>query len=278
MTGSKWVRVPTTGNSQWIRVRTTKPGCFGTALGLFMVLLLVGAVIAYWYVFAPLAVVVLSVWLFVRRKRKRAAEEKLRHKPGPRDPWLDEVVVRLAEFEFTEFARNTGPDVAGVPIEGDVRLDAPRFSVVISLLASADLARQADFALRAKPEIRGAITQGRLLVRPEGRILYTADGHGGPVDEYRLNEVVQIVGGIAIGPPRPAGRALPAAPASSAVDRDAVSLGRPQASAADVPGSGSQNTSGDVLDQVQRLAMLRDSGVLTEAEFEEKKAELLRRL
>ena len=278
MTGSKWVRVPTTGNSQWIRVRTTKPGCFGTALGLFMVLLLVGAVIAYWYVFAPLAVVVLSVWLFVRRKRKRAAEEKLRHKPGPRDPWLDEVVVSLAEFEFTEFARNTGPDVAGVPIEGDVRLDAPRFSVVISLLASADLARQADFALRAKPEIRGAITQGRLLVRPEGRILYTADGHGGPVDEYRLNEVVQIVGGIAIGPPRPAGRALPAAPASSAADRDAVSLGRPQASAADVPGSGSQNTSGDVLDQVQRLALLRDSGVLTEAEFEEKKAELLRRL
>jgi hypothetical protein len=33
-----------------------------------------------------------------------------------------------------------------------------------------------------------------------------------------------------------------------------------------------------VLDQIKRLAELRDAGVLSEAEFEAKKAELLRRI
>ncbi len=278
MSPSRWVRVPTTGNSQWIRVRTNQPGCIGSVFGLFVLLFLIAAVIAYWYVFVPLAVVIASAWLIYRSRRKRAEQEKLRHRPGPRDPWLDEVVVTLAEFEFSEFARNTGSQVAGVPIEGDVRLDAPRFSVVITLLATAELARQADLALRAKPEVRSAIADGKLLIRTEGRILYTANGRGGPVDEARLNEVAQIVGSIAIGPPRagpPTISARPApSPAGSAVSQAPA---RPQAPPVSVPAPGTHVT-GDLLERIQRLAKLRDSGALSESEFQEKKAELLRRL
>jgi len=244
-----------------------------------MVLLVVAAVIAYWYIFVSLVVVATSVWLIYRSRKKNAEEEKLRHRAGPRDPWLNEIAVSLAEFEFSEYARNTGSQVAGVPIEGDVRLDAPRFSVIITLLATAELARQADFALRAKPEMRSAIADGKLLIRTEGRILYTANGLGGPVDESRLNEVAQIVGGIAIGPLRAGPPTRPVKPVSSpAVSAASKAPARPRPPPVSVPAPEIQHRTADLLDQIQRLATLRDSGALTESEFQEKKEEILRRL
>jgi hypothetical protein len=244
-----------------------------------MVAFLIGAVVELWYVFAPLAVVVGSAWLLFRRRKKRAEEERLRHRRGPRDPWLDEVVVSLAEFGFSEYGRNTGSQVAGVPIEGDVRLDAPRFSVVVTLCATPELARQAELALRAKPEVRSAMEAGKLLVRSEGRILYTANGRGGVVDESRLDEVAQIVGGISIGPPRPEVPTPKVGPGSSPARTVAPKpLARPQAQPVSVASSQGLRQTEDVLAQIQRLAALRDSGILTELEFQEKKAELLRRL
>jgi hypothetical protein len=236
-----------------------------------IVLVLIGLTIEYWYIALPLLVLTGAVGLAYHSKQQKEQkqqklreEEIARHRPGPRDPWLNEIAVALADFELTEFARNTGSQVAGVPIEGDIRLDADRFSVIITLFANGELARQAEIGLRAKPEVRAAIAEGKSIVSAEDLILYVANGRGGVVDESRLSEVVQIVSGIPVGPPRtsfvaPAPQAAPAPPPSAHITAAAPSV------------------SADVLDLIKRLAELRDSGVLSDAEFEAKKAELLRR-
>lgn len=245
-----------------------RPKSGGGCLSVFAVLLLIGLAIEYWYVAVPLILVLIVVGLVAGSRRRKAQleaarrqEELARHRPGPRDPWLNEIAVALSDFEFTEYARNTGTQVAGVPIEGDIQLLAPHFAVTVTLLASPELARQAEIGLRANPEVRTALRDGRSIVRAVDRVLYVANGRGGVADESRLNEVVQIVGPIPVGPPR-LSTASPAPPAPLPTPRPAV--------AAPV-------ASGDVLDQLKRLGELRQAGVLTEAEFEAKKAELLRR-
>jgi hypothetical protein len=246
---------------------------------IFLVVIVIGLIAAYWYVALPLLVVLVVVGLVYRSRQKRIEQEKARHRPGPRDPWLNEIAVALADFEFTEFARNTGTQLAGVPIEGDIRVDAPRFSVVVTLLQTAELAHQAEMALRAKPEVRSSIADGKSMIRAEGRVLYTANGRGGVVDEARLNEVVQIVDGIPIGPPRlpppPVGQA-PLPPKASPLSKPSYPS-HSQASPVSKPAPATPPVTGDVLDQIKRLAELRNTGVLTEAEFEAKKTELLRR-
>ena len=82
--------------------------------------------------------------------------------------------------------------------------------------------------------------------------MFVANGRGGVVDEFRLDEVVRVVGRIAVPPP------LRPAPADS----------RPAAATPDP----------DVLEQLRKLGELRNAGVLTDAEFEAKKAELLGRI
>ena len=245
-----------------------------------LVFVLLGFVAAYWYVALPLLLVVLVVGLVHRARQRRISEEKARHRPGPRDPWLNEVAVALADFELTEFARNTGTQLAGVPIEGDIRLDAPRFSVVITLLETAELAHQAEIGLRAKPEVRSAIVEGKSVIRAEGRVLYSANGRGKVVDEARLNEVVQIVGGIPVGPPRMPPGALGQRPSLPGTPPAGVPPPppRPHGSPTGNPAPAAPHGAADVLEQIKRLAELRDAGVLTEEEFESKKVELLRRL
>jgi len=240
-------------------------------LTIFVFLVLLGLTIEYWYVAVPLILLSVAGGLTYHSKQQKKQQEIARHRPGPRDPWLNEIAVALADFGFIEYARNTGSQIAGVPIEGDIRLDADRFSVIITLFATAELARQSDIGLRAKPEVRAAIADGKTIVSAEDLILYVANGRGGFVDENRLSEVVQLVSGIPVGPPRAStvGTGTPATPPPAfAPARPAPPRPAPEA----VPARG------DVLDQIKRLAELRDTGVLSEAEFEAKKAELLRRI
>jgi hypothetical protein len=239
-------------------------GCF-TVIAL---LVLLGLTIEYWYVSVPIIVVCFIGGLSYRAKQKQQKEELARHRPGPRDPWLNEIAVALAEFGFTEYARNTGSQVTGVPIEGDIRLDAERFSVIITLLTTAELAHQAEIGLRAKPQVRAAIADGKTIVSAEDRMLYVANGRGGYVDEQGLNEVQQLVCAIPVGLAR-----QPVAPSAPAPRPDARPKPPPPR-----PAPQAHQTSGDVLDQIKRMAELRDSGVLSAVEFEAKKAELLRRL
>jgi hypothetical protein len=243
--------------------------------GVLALLLVIGVAIAYWYVVLPVVVVLAIIAVAVQSNNKRRAEEAARHRAGPRDPWLNEVAVALAEFGFTEYARNTGSQIGGVPIEGDIRVDSGRFSVIVTLLATAELAHQAEMAVRAKPEVRTLISEGRKMVLTEELVLYVANGLGGAVvDEGRLREVVQIVGPIAISPPRPNAvdlgvRTVPIAPPP---------LPPPPSPTAARPAASTAAPRGDALDQIKRLAELRDIGAISDEEFEAKKAELLRRL
>ena len=83
--------------------------------------------------------------------------------------------------------------------------------------------------------------------------MFVANGRGAVVDEFRLDEVVRVVARCAVPPP------LHSALATSL--------------SAVVP-----PPNPDVLEQLRKLGELRTAGVLTDAEFEAKKAELLGRL
>ena len=94
--------------------------------------------------------------------------------------------------------------------------------------------------------------------------MYVANGRGGVVDEFRFDEVVQRGRtdrrAAAVAPPPRRGRRA-----------------RPPAAAPSVA-AGSAPPDPDVLEQLRKLGELRDAGVLTDAEFATKKAELLGRI
>jgi hypothetical protein len=162
------------------------------------------------------------------------------------------VAVALSDLGLKETARNTGAELGGATMDGDIGLQADRFLVYVNLFSDQRLARQAELGLRAKPEVRAAIANGRTALTTAGRIVFVANGRGGAVDEFRLDEVVRVVGGIPVPPSLQAEpvRSMPAGPAPDP----------------------------DVLEQLRKLGDLRKAGVLTDAEFEAKKAELLGRI
>ena len=139
-------------------------------------------------------------------------------------------------------------------MDGDIGLQAERFLVYVNLFSDQRLARQAEFGLRAKPEVRAAVANGRTAIRTAGRVVFVANGRGGVVDEFRLDEVVRVVGQIAVPAPLQPAQSQPrSGPAALA-------------------------PSPDVLEQLRKLGELRKAGVLTDAELEAKKAELLDRI
>jgi hypothetical protein len=106
----------------------------------------------------------------------------------------------------------------------------------------------------AYPKTRSAdaIAKGATAVRVADRIVFVANGRGSVIDEFRLDEVVRVVDQIALPAP------LQPALASSG----------PRARAPEP----------DALEQLRKLGDLHKARVLTDAEFDAKKAELLRRL
>lgn len=248
----------TTMAQQPVRVVVEKrrSGC-GTWLG---VMILLGLAIEYWYVSLAVVAIVIAIVL-VRAARQR---ELARHTAGPRDPWLNEVAVALADLGLTEQARNTGAQLAGAPLEGDIGLQDARFSVFVNLFATNELARQAEVGLRANPKIQNAISKGHTAIRTDGRVVYVATGRGYAVDDFRLDEVIRTVAPIDVPPPR---QPIRAAPLPTSGRADAAPSG---AHVGVVPP--------DALEQLRTLSELHRATVLTDAEFEAKKAELLRRI
>ena len=182
-------------SQQPVRVVVEKrPSGCGTWLA---IMILLGLAIAYWYVSLAIVAIVIAVAI-IRARQKR---ELARHRPGPRDPWLNEVAVALADLGFTETERNTGSQLGGAPIEGDIGLQADRLKVYVNLFSDQRLARQAELGLRAKPDIRVALSKGATAIHTAGRVVYVANGRGGVVDEFRLEEVVRVVGELAVPPP-----------------------------------------------------------------------------
>ncbi len=236
-------------------VEKRRSGC-GTWL---TVVFLLGLAIEYWYISLGIAVVVVAIAL----TRAARQHELARHRPGPWDPWLNEVAVELADLGLTEHARNTGAQLGGAPLEGDIGLQDARFSVFVNLFGTDELARQAEIGLRANPKIQSAISRGQSALRTDGRVLYVANGRGHAVDEIRLDEVVRVVAPINVLPPRQViSGAAPPAP-GPAPARSVAQLGA---------------ASPETLEQLRKLGELHRARVLTDAEFDAKKAELLRRI
>ena len=234
-------------SQQPVRVVVEKrPSGCGTWLA---VMILLGLAIEYWYILLGIVAIVIGIAV-VRAAQRR---ELARHRPGPRDPWLNEVAVALADLGLREVARNTGTELGGAPMDGDIGLQAERFLVYVNLFSDQRLARQAELGLRAKPQVRSAVTDGRTAIRTVDRIVFVAKGRGSVVDEFRLDEVVRVVAKMVVPP------SLHSALATSL--------------SAVVP-----PPNPDVLEQLRKVGELREAGVLTDAEFEAKKAELLGRL
>lgn len=230
--------------------KKSRSGC-GTV---FLVLLALGFAIKYWYVSVGILALVVVAAAISKQQQKQKALEAARHRPGPRNPWLNEVAVALAELGLTESGRNSGQQLGGIPLEGDIGLSGDRFTVYVNLFADAQRARQAELGLRANPATRDAIKAGRSEIRQSGRLVFAANGQGGAVDDFRLEEVMRTVDKITLPPPLDAGRTPKAE--------------QPLAS----------GPSADALEQLRKLGELRDSGVLTQQEFEAKKADLLGRV
>ncbi len=231
-------------------VEKQRSGC-GTVLG---ILLLVGLAVEYWYV----SLAILAIVVFVAAVRASQDRKQARHRPGPRDPWLNEIAVALADLGLTEIARNTGAQLGGVPIDGDIGTETNRLRVYVTLFSDQLRARQAELGLRANPMIRTALANGATAIKTADRVVFVANGRGTVVDEFRLEEVIRVVGRIAV----------PAALTGVA----ALSVGSGGVVAPEAGGAG------DALEQLRKLGDLRAAGVLTDAEFEAKKTELLGRL
>jgi hypothetical protein len=221
-------------------------------------MILLGLAIEYWYIsLAIVAIVIVIAVVRVAQQRRLAAAQELelaRNRPGPRNPWLNEVAVALADLGLTEIARNTGAELGGAPMDGDIGVQGDRFLVYLTLFSDQRLARQAELGLLAKPDVRAEVANGRSAIKTADRIVFVANGRGGTVDEFRLDEVARVVGRLAVPP-----SLQPARTTSSR----AVAVSSPDP---------------DVLEQLRKLGDLRTAGVLTRDEFEAKTAELLGRI
>jgi hypothetical protein len=251
------------------------------AMIFFLVFILIwvvitAAVIAVHFWFLSLPLVCVGGGLAIRRHQRK--KQLARHQPGPCDPWLNEVVVALSDLDFTECERNLTDVYFGVPTEGYVELRKQRVTVDVVLFANQIKTRNSEMAMRTQPTIRSELSREMAALHNSGRVLIVARTKMGAIDEYDFNEIIRLVGEIPLPPPVVVGRAVAYRSATSAMAPGTgprtvtATLPRPVAQPAPMP------RDQDALDQLERLGRLRESGVLTEAEFQAKKAELLQRI
>jgi hypothetical protein len=95
-----------------VSVERRRSGC-GTWLA---IVILLGLAIEYWYISLALIAILIAIALLCAARQRELA----RRRPGPRDPWLNEVAVALADLGLAEHARNTTTQLGGAPLEGDI--------------------------------------------------------------------------------------------------------------------------------------------------------------
>jgi Short C-terminal domain len=233
------------------------------------------AVIAvhFWFLSVP----VLCVGGTVAVRRRRRNKDLARRQPGPCDPWLNEVVVAVAELGFEERERNYTDVYFSVPIDGYVELRKQRLTVDVVLFGNQIQARNAEMAMRAEPSIRSEIGREMAAIHNGGRVLVVARTKMGAVDEYDFGEIIRLVGEIPLPPPL-ADRHTLTYQRMSSVAAGTGTGPRTLAPPRPRPAPHTPPPDQDAIDQLDRLGRLRTSGVLTEEEFQAKKAELLQRI
>jgi hypothetical protein len=236
------------------------------------------AVIAVHFWFLSVPVLAVGGGLVVRRRQRSKQLE--RHRPGPSDPWLNEVVVAMADLDFDERERNCTDVYFGVPVEGYVELRKQRVTVDVVLFANQIQARHAEMAMRTESTVRSELSREMAALHNGGRVLIVARTKMGAIDEYDFGEIVRLVGETPLPPSMAVGRAVTYGGVTSVTPgglglrtvTPARPVHRPAPAAQPAP------MARDAIDQLERLGRLRESGVLTEAEFQAKKAELLQRI
>ena len=234
------------------------------------------AVIAVHFWFLSLPLVCVGSGLAIRRHQRR--KQLARHQPGPSDPWLNEVVVAVSDLDFDEHERNVTDHYFGVLTEGYVELRKQRVIVDVVLFANQIQTRNAEMAMRTEPTFRSELSREMAALHNSGRVLIVARTKMGAIDEYDFGEIVRVVGEIPLPPPMMVGRAVAyrgttsATVAGSGPRSVTATVARPALRPPPVAHDH------DAIDQLERLGRLRTSGVLTEAEFQSKKAELLQRI
>ncbi len=234
------------------------------------------AVIAVHFWFLSLPLVCVGGGLAIRRHQRR--KQLARHQPGPSDPWLNEVVVAVSDLDFHEHERNVTDHYFGVLNEGYVELRKQRVVVDVVLFASQIQTRNAEMAMRTEATIRSELSREMAALHNGGRVLIVARTKMGAIDEYDFSEIVRLVSEIPLPPPMMVGRAVAYRSATTAMTAGpgprtvTATLPRP------LPRPAPAARDHDAIDQLERLARLRATGALTEAEFQSKKTELLQRI
>lgn len=237
--------------AQTVQVIQKNEGCLSGCGTLLAVLFVLGLLVTYWYVAIPVAVVLggVGLWYWNERKNQLPAPQ-----PGEADPWLNRIALRLSSQGYAEQTRNTGPALEGIPLQGDLVLEGNGLQMFVNVFADDYAAGHAASKLRAKPEVQQAMTVGQSAVLSEGRTVLVAKPLGGPIDPTRIESVISMVANVS--------------------PKDASEIRSPELP----PPSPELPTQADALEQLQRLGDLRDKNIITEDEFNAKKAELLKRL
>lgn len=226
----------------------------GGCASVFALLLIIGLAIKFWYI-ACMLLFFVAVSIYRARYRERKAK---RHRAGPADPWLNEVSVALADLGLAEFSRNHTGAIGGVPVLGNIVVRNRYLAVDIAMLGSAQATHRAKIALRTNSITRDDLTRGRRAFIARDGVAFFASGRRGVVDEALLDEVVRVVDRLPVDilaapSPTPAAALRPSSPGANPVSEDAIK-------------------------RLRQLSELHRDGTLTDDEFAEKKAALLKRI
>jgi hypothetical protein len=85
-------------------------------------------------------------------------------------------------------------------MRSDIRLEDAGFVVVVTLFDEPEQAHRAELGLRASPQVAAALAENKSAVRTVGRVVYVGNSRGRPVDVERFEEVVRLVGAVALPP------------------------------------------------------------------------------
>jgi hypothetical protein len=193
-----------------------------------------------------------------------ARQTSAQSRRSPHDGWLNEVAVELADFGLTEVGRNLDKQMGGAPVEGQLKLEGESLVFFVTLFGSEEHARQGEIGLRANPKTRDAIAGGYTALTTIERVQYLANGRGKVLDDTRFRDVIQVI--RRHGVPQPAHTAEQRSAVVCAAETRAKPESQPNVS------------SDQIFEQIKKLGDLHAAGLLTDAEFQEKKSELLARL
>jgi hypothetical protein len=182
---------------------------------------------------------------------------------------VNEVNVALVDLDFTEFARNQTRQIGGMAASGDIEVRSRHLAVSILALGSGEATHRAAMGLRADEQFRGDLDRGRRGLGSRDGVLFVATGRGTVVDDALLDEVIRVVDRI----PRTARAILgstppPTGPAPGPAPVATLRAVNPTAGF----------SAGDPIEQLGRLSALHRDGSLDDAEFQDKKASLLKRI